>query len=976
MSSSPVLDPRSREDLMEELRRRAEAYTPEWRYRPSPEDPGAALMALFGEMFYQSIDRFHSLPDKLHGAFLQLTGFQMPDPLASRGIVQFEAHPTVEGPVPVARGTQLFREDDAGEPVVYETMQPLEATPARLLDLWYVDSREDIIQCRSGEAPALLFAPEPEQNLQSHGFTLWENRALALSGGCRVELKLLEAGGYMQPETLRQLADPQHLHWSFLTQQGQEPFTAVAVEGDTLVLTYEGQAAFAPDAHGQYAITAAASHVEETVCIGSMALRSEPLTPYPLEQAVDGDVEIDLAAGGYCFGHRPGTYSLCYFRNDRVFCKAGARVLLHLDVEPVVVEPPETAIQYPYGQAIIDKKDGVLRQPDEIFVEQVVWEYYSRLGWHPLSVSGSRNPFSGRETGPLELSFQVPADICPAEVCAQEGYYIRARVVRMANEFSQYARWVLPFLRGGSCRWQYERWQPVSRCAAWNNGSETEIADGAGTTSWNLNLLVAMEPRPRAMYLRFDRSPHAMPLSLFLQLENNRALEDRLSLEAWFETGFAPLTWEDGTDRLAHSGLVRAYISKPLTPVRLFGVDGCWLRLSRSAWGAPIHGAPRLRQLWCNCAEAVQWERGTEQFFDVESYDPNPSVILPNIPIQQVNVWVDERDDITQADAEALAKQAPDGVQLLWEDHQLRHCWVRWRRCTDLALAGAESRVYTLDAYTGRIGFGDGVHGKLPPTGQEVLRIAYTYGGGTRGNCPAGTVTSLTGSLPLIRSQHNVTAMAGGTGRMTAERAGQVGSSRLRHSQRAIGMRDYEDLVLEHFPQVEHVRCFSGRDETGRRAPGHVCVVLACRDVEHQWAMDDLCRQVYGFLARRCDCVMTAQGRFHVTAATQVTISVSLLVELEDLSQTAATQQEILQRLRQIVTQVWRQRQIGDQVRPRELWQAVEQVPNVRRIHRLMGEGRYLQGAVEHMIPLEESERLPYAIAANGYHRIEIMTGN
>ena len=62
----PVLDPRDRAAIMAQLAQRARAYAPEWRYEGTQDDPGAALAELFGEMFYQTVDRFNSVPGKLH----------------------------------------------------------------------------------------------------------------------------------------------------------------------------------------------------------------------------------------------------------------------------------------------------------------------------------------------------------------------------------------------------------------------------------------------------------------------------------------------------------------------------------------------------------------------------------------------------------------------------------------------------------------------------------------------------------------------------------------------------------------------------------------------------------------------------------------------------------------------------------------------------------------------------------------------
>ena len=74
---------------MAQVAAHARSYTPEWRYEGAEDDPGSALAELFGEMFYQTVDRMNSVPEKLRTEFLNLTGFQMPDPEPASGLLQF-----------------------------------------------------------------------------------------------------------------------------------------------------------------------------------------------------------------------------------------------------------------------------------------------------------------------------------------------------------------------------------------------------------------------------------------------------------------------------------------------------------------------------------------------------------------------------------------------------------------------------------------------------------------------------------------------------------------------------------------------------------------------------------------------------------------------------------------------------------------------------------------------------------------------
>ena len=373
-----------------------------------------------------------------------------------------------------------------------------------------------------------------------------------------------------------------------------------------------------------------------------------------------------------------------------------------------------------------------------------------------------------------------------------------------------------------------------------------------------------------------------------------------------------------------------------------------------------------------NTVEAFQRERAQEERFSVSAYEAGKTLALLHSPVLDAQVWVDEIGGLTVSEVEALAQSMPERVELEREDRVLTHCWVRWQRRDHLALAGPEDRCYSLDPYAGTLTFGDGIHGRVPPQGEESLRVRYSYGGGSRGNRPAGTVTEPVGSLPRISQVENLTPMSGGTDRLSPEKVDAIGSKALRHRRRAAGVRDFEEIVLQDFPQARHVKCFPGRDAAGAYAPGHVSVVVEGFDLDSQRVTEDLCQRIHEALSRRCDCVMAAQGRLHVVASTVITVNSTVTVEMIDPDQSAATQQAIARRLDELINGRWREREIGDQIRITQVWQTVRDTPNVRLVRSILLEGWYDRAGIQRVIPLEEDDVLPYATVKSGLHLVQV----
>lgn len=960
---------------MEQVKKLASSYTPEWRYENAEDDPGAAIARLFGEMFYQTVDRFNAVPNKLFVEFLEMAGVKMPDPLPATGLMQFTAHDTVENPVPVPAGTQVFTRDETGSNIAYETERRIEATPAKIAHVFYVDAREEVIEHLDPEKPCSFFTTNGGENLQCHRFSLSHNEVLALSGPCEVELEILAENRFTAAETAKMLADAKLSKWLYRSGGTLKPFDAVRAEGAVIILTKSDPSALEAEEDGNIYITCESGMKGG----GSVLLRGARLSSKPLSrQTVDamsfGDVPIPLDEGGYCFGRRPTPYALFYLRSDRVFCKRGATVNVQMDIAPVITDLTDRQPQYNFqNQRIIDKSGAVAVQPEDVFVSEVVWEYFNGTGWTRLPVRGNKNPFSCKDTGNLETVFDVPKDIKETEVNAETGFFVRARVVFVENEFSTIPRWIVPFVKGAECAWSYAGGLPAKHYRSENNGCKVELLGAEQVEDAQFVAIRSLSEKPRAMYFCFDRSPHAMPLSMLFEVGGRAPMDDKLVFEACTGGRFKPVRSVDLTRNLAHTGTALLYLPEPLPEAEFFGKKGCWIRLIRSSYQENSRGYPRVQAVRLNTVAAVQKKRAEEQWFDCGVYEAGKVLQLLETPVQDCRVWVDEIASLAVTEAEELAKALPDRVKLVKEDGILTHCWVLWERMEHLALADREARGYQLNPYEGTITFGDGIHGRVPPPGERNIRVYYASGGGERGNRPARTVTDLVGALPRISAVKNLTPMSGGTDRFPMEKLEALGNRRIRHRRRAIGVLDFEEMVAEAFPQALHVKCFARKDETGAAAPGHITVVIEPRDTEGGPAVADLCDRVWDYLKERCSCTLVASGQLHVIPSTVVTVNTEISVELEDPDEAAATQQIIEERLADLIHREWRKRDIGDQVRIDQIWQVVRDTPNVRFIEKILIEGVYDKNGISRSVPLEDDRSIPYATVRNGAHRVRIL---
>ena len=125
-----------------------------------------------------------------------------------------------------------------------------------------------------------------------------------------------------------------------------------------------------------------------------------------------------------------------------------------------------------------------------------------------------------------------------------------------------------------------------------------------------------------------------------------------------------------------------------------------------------------------------------------------------------------------------------------------------WTRIDDLALAGRDDAVYTLDAEAGIVRFGDGIRGRIPDAGKRVRVETMRAGGGSAGNLPAGSLKGIRGidldnkQPPNLKVQQSLPAEGGEDAETLAQAEARI-PALYRHRDRSVTEEDYKRLAAE-----------------------------------------------------------------------------------------------------------------------------------------------------------------------------------
>ncbi|MBI3273450.1 MAG: putative baseplate assembly protein [Planctomycetes bacterium] len=122
--------------------------------------------------------------------------------------------------------------------------------------------------------------------------------------------------------------------------------------------------------------------------------------------------------------------------------------------------------------------------------------------------------------------------------------------------------------------------------------------------------------------------------------------------------------------------------------------------------------------------------------------------------------------------------------------------WERWEEKSSLGGSQRGERHFTLHRLKGEVRFGDGKHGRIPATGRNNVRAAsYRYGGGPRGNVPAGRVTRISTPVPGLDTVTNLFPAHGGAEEEGLEALRARAPGILRAGDRAVTAADFEELA-------------------------------------------------------------------------------------------------------------------------------------------------------------------------------------
>ena len=352
--------------------------------------------------------------------------------------------------------------------------------------------------------------------------------------------------------------------------------------------------------------------------------------------------------------------------------------------------------------------------------------------------------------------------------------------------------------------------------------------------------------RPHTLYLQVE-SPDPLEVEPTLYRGETNVNSRRITWEYASPTGWQSLVVQDQTQTLAEAGLLQFIGPTDFIPSAYCGHRLYWLRARKTAndwdnipfgliylfrWAvtfrqmnlfrlmrwlgwriarsADFPVPARLRSVRTNTTWASQSITLENELLGSSNGELNQVFSTSQFPILfDLRIMVREERLPSEDEQRLILQQSGAAAMLPVEDEagRLEAVWIRWQEVADFYSSGANDRHYVIDRQAGRIQFGNGQAGMIPPRGRNNICLTdYQIGGGTRGNRAAETISELKTTIPYIDSVINWEAAKGGNNQESLECLKERAPKFLRHRNRAVTAQDFEDLTYEASTEVARVR--------------------------------------------------------------------------------------------------------------------------------------------------------------------------
>ncbi len=383
----------------------------------------------------------------------------------------------------------------------------------------------------------------------------------------------------------------------------------------------------------------------------------------------------------------------------------------------------------------------------------------------------------------------------------------------------------------------------------------------------------------------------------------------------------------------------------------------------------------RTEGIYLNSTSIKGIETVENEYFYVRPNQENLVCHLNHQQIYQLEVWANEKKRLNGRELSELKKQGRVR-EVLNESGTVQEIWVLWEEVEQFHIDGTLERRYVLDRIKGTVSFPDGRNGLIPPDGTEAtIQIQYSITEAEKGNLSEGKITMLESDIGFISEVSNYEATTGGLKQETIDEAIKRRAASLRHRDRAVTAKDYEDLAKEATRNIIRAKCFSNYNAEGKKQYGAVTLVLLQRDFEKgRKYFDGIREQVMNYLKPRMNSELYEKNIFQIIEPKFIELNVTVSMEVSEYSQVFDVRREAEKRLKEFLNPA--NFEIGVLPSEMQILNLLQEITGVRTVKNIRLSAHQLNRNKVIDIDLNRTEKIHYMLATSGVHQILIQVEN
>lgn len=987
-----------KEEILDEIQRLSQTFTPEWNFDRDNPDAGSVIALIFAEQTADTIIRCQMVLDKYHTEFVNLFGITPRPVTPARAVIVLGVSEDAVQGLEIKKGIRFLAQQEQGEQsIVFSSCFDLYATHAKLISLWMVSGvRQGYLSVKN--FPFRLFGQE--------GLHSWENALLfyhSFAMDCQTDIFCLRlSGSYSPSEFAEKIVNSGDYRLSYYSFGGFRAMERVWQEDDYLCMQ-RGKQEQKQQIQREYSLGHPNMGIRPLEKVWYSVLRLERVTPLYEDIRVErveifprgsirkpdfilnDDRELDCEQA-VIFGEELAVYQNCYLGQEEVFQKQGAQItcsfVLSYGEYAVSDKLPEKKQKLP----LIKRRERSLYQPAtaEVWAQEIVVSYYNGMGWRRLDCGQQTTAIFVQEKGEYEISFLCPEDWSPAAVGSYEQRCLRIQLVKAEGCYMRPAKHHYPVLSRLRLRYEYQKGRTLQpQIIQRQQGMTVTDLTSEYYRTGTIQGFLAVPMEGESLLLGLDKKPSKGPVSFYFVLEDHVGSSGIDVVFAYSSReGFQELKVEDRTEGFARTGMVLWMPPEDMARQKQMGEERYWIRIKARQIAEENSCLPMIQRIYLNAVEVWNVERQEQQEFYLDRVEANMCVPLSGANILSAQVWVNEKDQLSEHQIEDLLQNAPQDTEAEYDLYgMLRAFYVKWREVETFDHSFPLDRHYQIDRMRNQLIFGDGVHVRIPRMLQDTaFRVLLSTCGGQEGNVPAGAIHIPYNSQLFLEQVENPLPASGGSNQEEPEAMQRRAGALFGNRGRLVTTQDFVREALYFSDAVAKGACVVGETITGETNPRSISIVILMKEYQQgSTAFYQIMEPLKKHFLTKAE--MNCQfEEIEIVEPVFVKMAVELWLQPGRVGHVLEMQEDICNQICAFLDPITGQYGTG--------WE-IGRLPRKKQIQMMLNglhtDAIMLHYAVtlsytdhqgKHQADLAQISEMPFAICCNGEHEIHIVNGH